>query len=110
MRSARCTMSRFGGCPVPAKAYRTHIKNHGFEPRLDTMQDFNNEQAFFLGYATQFCTRYSLKETKHMLKGNEHSLTQLRVNNVLANIPEFAEAFHCAPGARMNPEERCSMY
>ncbi|EYC10559.1 hypothetical protein Y032_0055g2627 [Ancylostoma ceylanicum] len=100
------------------------------------MQDFNNEKAFFIAYATVgkflyhnevansrligcsliyntrfqlHCTRTSLKGMKQMIALDTHSLESLRVNNVLANIPEFSETFNCAPGTRMNPEKRCSM-
>ncbi|EYC10560.1 hypothetical protein Y032_0055g2627 [Ancylostoma ceylanicum] len=55
------------------------------------------------------CTRTSLKGMKQMIALDTHSLESLRVNNVLANIPEFSETFNCAPGTRMNPEKRCSM-
>jgi len=29
---------------------------------------------------------------------------------VVANMPEFQEAFHCQTGARMAPEERCRVW
>ncbi|EYC04015.1 hypothetical protein Y032_0090g2366 [Ancylostoma ceylanicum] len=91
-------------------AWRSHQITYGSEPRFDAMQDFSNEQAFFIGYATHFCGRFPLNKTIYLLKNDDHSLFDMRVNNVLANIPEFAEAFHCAPGTPMNPEKRCSMY
>ncbi|EYB97647.1 hypothetical protein Y032_0139g2141 [Ancylostoma ceylanicum] len=42
--------------------------------------------------------------------GYENDGMNCRVNNVFANMPEFAEAFHCAPGTRMNPSTRCPLY
>ncbi|KHJ80048.1 hypothetical protein OESDEN_20287 [Oesophagostomum dentatum] len=65
---------------------------------------------FFLGYATKHCARYSFEGLKQQLTTNEHSLEQLRVNKVVANNPAFAEAFHCAPGKKLNPPKRCEMY
>ncbi|EYB81469.1 hypothetical protein Y032_0383g385 [Ancylostoma ceylanicum] len=108
-------------------AWRNRQSIYGSEPRFDAMQDFSNEQAFFIGYATvrklsaspyrlhtdrtkHWCGRLSLDLTMALLIADVHSLYNIRVNNVLANIPEFAEAFHCAPGTRMNPGKRCSMY
>ena len=32
------------------------------------------------------------------------------LNGILANVPEFAETFHCAPGTRMAPRERCAIW
>ncbi|EYC03620.1 hypothetical protein Y032_0092g2524 [Ancylostoma ceylanicum] len=100
----------YGGVQLALKAWRNHQITHGSEPRFDAMQDFSNEQAFFIGYATHWCGRYSLDQTIYRLRTDEHSLYNFRVNSVLANIPEFAEAFHCAPGTHMNPKKRCSMY
>ncbi|EYC10545.1 hypothetical protein Y032_0055g2616 [Ancylostoma ceylanicum] len=92
------------------EAYRTHIRNHGFEPRFETMQDFNNEKAFFIAYAESRCARNSWEGLKQLIALDTHSPDSHRVNIVLANIPEFSETFNCAPGTRMNPEKRCSLY
>ncbi|EYC40556.1 hypothetical protein Y032_0607g588 [Ancylostoma ceylanicum] len=59
--------------------------------------------------ARLYCSKDSLEALKSSLDLN-HSIGSLRVNNVLANMPEFAEAFHCAPGTRMNPDKRCTLY
>ncbi|EPB69655.1 hypothetical protein ANCCEY_11252 [Ancylostoma ceylanicum] len=42
----------YGGVQLALKAWRNHQITHGSEPRFDAMQDFSNEQAFFIGYAT----------------------------------------------------------
>ncbi|VDM64678.1 unnamed protein product [Angiostrongylus costaricensis] len=39
-----------------------------------------------------------------------HVLVKYRVNQVLANQPEFAAAFNCAIGTQMNPTERCAVW
>ncbi|KIH44880.1 hypothetical protein ANCDUO_25087 [Ancylostoma duodenale] len=39
-----------------------------------------------------------------------HSPMRYRVNQVLANQPEFAAAFQCKVGTPMNPTERCAVW
>ncbi|RCN35718.1 hypothetical protein ANCCAN_18412 [Ancylostoma caninum] len=39
-----------------------------------------------------------------------HSPRRYRVNQVLANQPEFAAAFQCKVGTPMNPIKRCAVW
>ena len=41
------------------------------------------------------------------LLSNPHSLPKYRVNNVVANMPEFAKAFGCKKGAPLVHENAC---
>jgi putative endopeptidase len=39
-----------------------------------------------------------------MARVNPHSPHQYRINGVVVNMPEFAQAFHCKPGQPMVKE------
>ncbi|KAH9391547.1 18S rRNA pseudouridine methyltransferase, partial [Tyrophagus putrescentiae] len=39
-----------------------------------------------------------------------HAPIQFRVNVPLMNMPDFAKAFHCPAGSKMNPKERCAVW
>ena len=39
-----------------------------------------------------------------------HSPPKWRVNGLVANMPEFAQAFSCKPGAPLNPPKRCRVW
>ncbi|RCN42007.1 peptidase family M13 [Ancylostoma caninum] len=41
-----------GGIKQAYKAYKNYLKKHGEERRIKGLEQFNNEQMFFLGYAT----------------------------------------------------------
>ncbi len=40
----------------------------------------------------------------------EHSAGRWRVDGVVSNMPEFASAFSCAPGAPTAPAKRCKLW
>uniref|UniRef100_A0A183GBE0 Peptidase_M13 domain-containing protein n=1 Tax=Heligmosomoides polygyrus TaxID=6339 RepID=A0A183GBE0_HELPZ len=71
------------------------LSNHSLEWRYGKAV----EKAFVL---------FSPKTERH----GRHCTTNecFRVNNVLKNMPEFADAFFCPPGANMNSSERCSVW
>jgi endothelin-converting enzyme/putative endopeptidase len=39
-----------------------------------------------------------------------HSPARYRVNGVVVNVPEFAQAFSCKTGAPLAPEKRCRVW
>ena len=39
-----------------------------------------------------------------------HSPARVRVRGMMANSEEFAKAFQCPKGAKMNPEEKCKVW
>jgi predicted metalloendopeptidase len=60
-------------------------------------------RTFFTAYAQQSCGWF----------GDEDTLSReaaAKVDGVVANVPEFAEAFGCKPGSAMAPAHRCSIW
>jgi endothelin-converting enzyme/putative endopeptidase len=41
---------------------------------------------------------------------NPHSIARYRVNNVVSNMPEFAEAFSCKKGSAMVRDNACRVW
>jgi predicted metalloendopeptidase len=39
-----------------------------------------------------------------------HAPGNARVIGSLSNMQQFSDAFQCAPGSRMNPEEKCRVW
>lgn len=39
-----------------------------------------------------------------------HPRAKIRVNGVVSNMKEFAEAFKCPVGSPMNPEAKCQLW
>jgi putative endopeptidase len=71
---------------------------------------FDPEQAFFVSYAQLWCENQSDGVLRQQLATDPHSPSKLRVNGVVRNTPEFAEAFECMRGTPLAPEDRCGLW
>ena len=72
--------------------------------------EFSAEQQFFLSYAQLWCSNYSDQALTQQLAIDPHSPPKFRVNGVVRNVPEFAQAFSCPPGAPLAPADRCDIW
>jgi len=45
-----------------------------------------------------------------MVRTGTHSPAPLRINGVVANMPEFREAFSCKPGDSMTRDPSCAIW
>ncbi|CAD5210385.1 unnamed protein product [Bursaphelenchus okinawaensis] len=100
-----------GGIRQAYRAYINYIRKLGHEEkRLPGFEDYTNNQMFFIGYAQSWCGHAKPEATVRQLIIDPHSPMRFRVNGVVANQPEFANAFRCKAGAPMNPEKRCQVW
>ena len=67
-------------------------------------------QKFFLSYANEWCTQYRPELMRTVVLTNPHSIPKLRVNNVVANMPEFQQAFSCKAGTPMVRAKQCRVW
>lgn len=67
-------------------------------------------QRFFLADAFDWCETVRPEMARTWVLTNGHSLPQFRANDVLANFPEFREAFGCAPGKPMVRQNACRVW
>ena len=71
---------------------------------------FDEIQQFFVGYGQGWCAKMTDEKLREQLLTDFHPPSEFRVNQVLANQPEFAQAFHCKPGSKMAPKNRCTLW
>jgi len=71
--------------------------------------NYSREQMFFIGFARVWASNARPESAVQLIRVDPHSPTRWRVDGTLANVPEFAEAFKCKKGAKLNPpnKERC---
>ena len=69
-----------------------------------------NLQRFFLAFGTTWCDTVRPEAARTMILTNPHSIPELRVNNVVSNMPEFQKAFSCKASAPMVHATRCRVW
>ncbi|XP_043277492.1 neprilysin-11-like [Venturia canescens] len=79
--------------------------------RLEGMEDFTDDQLFFVSFAAMWCEigtpQYMKKKAEEK---NVHSPPKYRVLGGVSNSKGFAEAFNCPVGSPMNPADKCSVW
>eukprot|EP01083_Nonionella_stella_P098661 277519_1 len=88
-------------------AWRKYIAKHGSDKVLHGV-DMTEEQLFFVGAARVWCN--SGVAGSNSGDDNVHSPNYARVIGTLQNMPEFALAFGCKVGSRMNPKNKCTVW
>jgi putative endopeptidase len=95
-----------GGVTLALKAYRA-ARGTAAEQIVD---GFTEDQQFFLSAAQVWCAKVREESAKRRLTSDVHSPPKWRVNGPLSNIPDFATAFSCAKGTKMNPDNQCVVW
>ncbi|MBA3666396.1 MAG: M13 family metallopeptidase [Sphingomonas sp.] len=58
-------------------------------------------QRFFYRFAQRQCTAQTERSLRQTVAADRHAPPSFRVNGPLSNLPAFAQAFNCKPGAHM---------
>lgn len=96
-----------GGLKLAFMAYREMRKGAAEQT---VAGGFTEDQQFFLAHGQAWCGKMRDEALRLMVQVNPHSPPRFRVNGPLANLPEFGEAFRCAPGAPMRPARQCAVW
>ena len=67
----------------------------------EKIDGFTPQQRFFLGFAQVWCENTAPEELRRRVMVDPHSAGEFRVNGVVSNMPEFANAFSCKEGQPM---------
>jgi putative endopeptidase len=98
-----------GGLLIAYGAYRRSLEG---KPEPAPIDGFTGPQRFFLAWAQIWRARTRPEFTRLLVNIDPHAPPEFRTIGPLSNIPAFAEAFGCKPGAPMaRPEsERAQIW
>jgi len=75
--------------------------------KLPGLQNFSEEQLFFLGFSQVWCGKYTKARAVQLLKTDPHSPGEFRVKIPGLNYEEFGKAYKCTQGEdKMYPEAK----
>ena len=99
-----------GGIHLALMALESDLKAQG--KTLDEKGDdgWTYRQRFFLSYAFSWCSEIRPEIARVIVTGNPHSLPVFRINNVVSNMSEFAQAFGCHAGQKMVRANACRVW
>lgn len=98
-----------GGFKTALRAYYDKLHRTGEDKVIDGLK-FSNEQLFHLAFAQAYCSNSRPNEQYLATLNDRHSEEEFRVIGTLSNSKEFAQAFDCPEGSRMNPALKCSVW
>jgi endothelin-converting enzyme/putative endopeptidase len=92
-----------GGEILAYIAWKDATKDKDLKP----IDGLTPEQRFFIGFAQWDCSNEREENLRVRALTDPHSPSKYRINGVVVNMPEFAQAFSCKAGQPMvNPPEK----
>ncbi|XP_056638014.1 endothelin-converting enzyme homolog isoform X2 [Diorhabda sublineata] len=98
-----------GGLKAAYHAYLQFMKHRPEPPRLPGIP-LNHRQLFFVAFAQVWCSTVTKEATALQIEKDSHSPAPFRVIGALSNLKEFSDEFHCKPGSKMNPVNKCEVW
>jgi putative endopeptidase len=95
-----------GGTLLAYIAWKNHTRGQNLEP----IDGFTPDQRFFIGYAQWACENDRPEDQRMHAITDPHSPGKYRVNGIVSDLPQFAEAFHCKPGQPMVRSKMCRVW
>ncbi|VDL71209.1 unnamed protein product [Nippostrongylus brasiliensis] len=99
-----------GGMRAAIRAAQILSKRASERFTIAGLEDFSRMQYFFMNYALLWCGSTRRATLLESLANDDHPPDMYRVNVVLSNQPEFAQAFQCKRGSPMFPEHTCTLW
>ena len=85
-------------------------KHTTVQEKLQPIDGFTPDQRFFIGMAQWACGEDRPEQKRMSVAINPHSPEEFRINGVVANMPEFGQAFGCKEGQPMMRINACRIW
>lgn len=99
-----------GGIYLALSALTADLMRQGKTIEEKDSNGLTNLQRFFIAYGTAWCDEIRPELARTLILTNPHSMPELRVNNVVSNMPEFQKAFSCKEGQPMVHATKCRVW
>jgi putative endopeptidase len=99
-----------GGIHLALMALEADLKKQGKSLDEKGPDGWTYLQRFYLSNAYSWCSNVRPEVARLIVTTNPHSLPIFRIDNVVSNMPEFAQAFGCKAGQKMVRANSCRVW
>ncbi len=99
-----------GGIHLALYALEAELKKQGKSLEDKGPDGWTYRQRFFLSYGYSWCANIRPEVARLAVTTDPHSLPIFRIDNVVSNMPEFAQAFGCKAGQKMVRANACRVW
>jgi putative endopeptidase len=99
-----------GGLHLALNALEAELKKQGKSLDDKGPDGWTYRQRFFLSYAYSWCANVRPEIARMMVTTNPHSMPIFRIDDVVSNMSEFAQAFGCKAGQKMVRANACRVW
>jgi putative endopeptidase len=99
-----------GGIHLALFALEAALKSQGKTLDDKGPDGWTYRQRFFLSFAYSWCSNVRPEIARMLVTTNPHSLPIFRIDNVVSNMSEFAQAFGCKAGQKMVRANACRVW
>jgi putative endopeptidase len=99
-----------GGIHLSLAALEASLKQQGKSLDDKGPDGWTYRQRFFLSYAYSWCSSIRPEVARLVVTTDPHSLPMFRIDNVVSNMSEFAQAFGCKAGQKMVRANACRVW
>ncbi len=99
-----------GGLHLALMALEADLKKQGKSLDEKGPDGWTYRQRFFLSYAWGWCANIRPEVMRLIVTTDPHSMPVFRINNVVSNMFEFAQAFGCKAGQKMVRANACRVW
>ena len=95
-----------GGTLLAYLAWKKEVAGKALQP----IEGFTPDQRFFIGFAQWTCENERPENLRVNALTDPHSPGKYRINGIVANLPQFQQAFGCKAGQPMVKEKVCKVW
>jgi putative endopeptidase len=99
-----------GGMHLALLALEAALKTQGKSLDEKGPDGWTYRQRFFLSYAYSWCAAVRPEVARLIVTTDPHSMPNFRVDNVVSNMSDFAQAFGCKAGQKMVRVNACRVW
>jgi putative endopeptidase len=99
-----------GGIHLALFALEASLKKQGKSLDDKGADGWTYRQRFFLSYSYSWCSNIRPEVARLIVTTDPHSLPIFRIDNVVSNMAEFAQAFGCKAGQKMVRANACRVW